>query len=61
MKANKGSSGVGFFISITIFKDYIVHIIDKKFESIIGVELGHNISDYVLIIYSWYLPPEGCK
>ena len=58
VNANKGSGGVGIFIKDTFFKNYVVSVVDKDYEGILGIKLCNKHSDYTCIVYSCYLPPE---
>ena len=59
VRARKASGGVGILIRESLLSDYSVTIIDKCYEGIIGVQLQHKVSQYSMLIYSCYLPPEN--
>jgi len=58
-RAPKGSGGVGILIDDQILNEYHVRVVDKIVEGIIGIEVKHKLSDFSLLIYSCYLPPEN--
>ena len=58
-RAPKGSGGVGVFIKDSLFRDYIVKMIDKSVEGVIGLSVKHNKSEFTLLVYSCYLPSEN--
>lgn len=59
IQAPKGSGGVGLLIKCDLYKLYNVKVIDHAYEGIIGVQFANKFSDFKLIVYSMYLPPEN--
>ena len=54
-----GSGGTGLFIKNVLYNDWNIDITDKSFEGIFGVQFSNKQSNYVFIVFSCYLPPEG--
>ena len=59
INAPKGSGGVGILVHNYIYEDYEISVIDKSFEGILGILLTSKQTDYKIVIYSVYLPPEN--
>lgn len=59
VRAPKASGGVAILIKDCIFHCYNVNIIDKRFDGILGLKLHHKYTDYTVVIFACYLPPEG--
>ena len=57
--APKPSGGVGIFVHSRICENFDIHIIDKSYDGILGIQFVHKTSEYVLVVYSCYLPPEN--
>ena len=38
---------------------YDIHIIDRSYDGILGVEFKNKFTEYTFIVYSCYLPPEN--
>jgi len=58
-RAPKGSGGVGILLEDNIFNEYHIKVVDKTVDGIIGLEIKHKLSDFSLLVYSCYLPPEN--
>ena len=59
LRARKGSGGTGILVKDTVYKNYSVKIIDKTIDGIIGIQLVDKISEYTVVIFSCYLPPDN--
>ena len=59
INAPKGSGGVGILVHNNIYEEYEISVIDKSFEGILGILLTSKQTDYKIVIYSVYLPPEN--
>ena len=51
--------GVGIFVRSLLFDCYSVSVVDKSLDGLLGIKLVHKGSDFEMIIYTVYLPPEG--
>lgn len=49
---------LGFSLKILCLKTR-VDIVDKTTDGVIGLRFEHRFSEYVFVIFSCYLPPEG--
>ena len=58
-KASKDSGGVGILVRDSLFRHFNVNIVDQSVQGIIGIELVNKATDYIVRLYSCYLPPEG--
>ena len=56
-KARKASGGVGIFVRDSLFRHFNVNIVDQSMQGIIGIELVNKATDYIVRLYSCYLPP----
>ena len=61
IRAPKNSGGVGFFIKEEFLLNFSLKIIDKEQDGLLGLYLVHHISDFKLLLYTGYLPPENSK
>ena len=59
INAPKGSGGVGIFVRNSIYEEYEISIVDKSFDGILGILLTSKQTDYKIVIFSVYLPPEN--
>ena len=59
IRAPKGSGGVGILVREELLQNFHVELVDKSYEGIIGIKLQHRISEYTVIVFSCYLPPEN--
>ena len=59
VRAPKGSGGVGILVRDSLFIDYSVKVVDRSYEGVIGMQMQHKLSDYSVLFYSCYLPPEN--
>ena len=50
--------GVGFFIRETLFKSYVINVLDQSYEGIFCMLFKDKVSDYCFTVYCCYLPPE---
>ena len=58
-KASKDSGGVGILVRDSLFRHFNVNIVEQSVQGIIGLELVNKATDYIVRLYSCYLPPEG--
>ena len=58
VKAKRCFGGVGIFISLRLFEYYLVNVIDKSVDGILGIHLENKIFHTCIIIFVCYLPPE---
>ena len=47
------------FVRDSLFRHFDVNIFDQSVQGIIGIELVNKATDYIVRLYSCYLPPEG--
>jgi hypothetical protein len=59
VNAPKGSGGVGVLVRDELMTDYSVRVIDRSYEGVIGIQLKHKVSEFTLLIFACYLPPEN--
>jgi hypothetical protein len=59
VNAPKGSGGVGIFVKNCLFDDFRVDVIDKSYDGILGLSFTAKSTNYKIIVYSVYLPPEN--
>ena len=59
INAPKGSGSVGILVHNNIYEEYEISVTDKSFEGILGILLTSKQTDYKIVIYSVYLPPEN--
>lgn len=58
-KSPKTFGGVGIFVKNYLFDLFDISIVDNSFDGIIGLKLKHKKTDYEIVVYSLYLPPEN--
>ena len=59
IKAPKASGGVGIFVKDQLLQCFKVTIVDKAVDGILALRFEHRVSQYVFVIFSCYLSPEG--
>ena len=50
--------GVGILVKNNLFSTYLVTIVDKTVDGILGVKFQCKQTDYSFVVYSCYLPPD---
>ena len=58
-RAKKASGGVGILVTNYLLGYFRIQLVDKSMDNIVGVHLEHRKLQYILVIFSCYLPPEG--
>ena len=56
--ARRQFGGVGIFVSDSVASTYDINVVDCSHEGILGVILKHKRTDFQLLLFSCYLPPE---
>ncbi len=57
--APTASGGVGIFVRSTLFDKFRVQVCESGYDGIIAVNMCHKITDYTILVFSVYLPPEN--
>ncbi len=57
--ARKYSGGVAVLIKSNVMKDFDAKIIDKSVDGLIVLELANKSSDFTIVLFACYLPPEN--
>ena len=58
-KARKGLGGVGILVKNSLLKSFIIEVIDKSVQGILGLLFQRRNSSFCFIVFACYLPPEG--
>ena len=59
VRTRRGFGGVAFLIKTTIFEDYEVIVLDKEYDGICVLKLTNKYTNYTILIFGLYLPPEN--
>ena len=57
--APKTHGGVGILVRDDVFDDFSCDIHDRSVEGVIAIKLHHRRTDYALVVFACYLPPEN--
>lgn len=57
-KALKGSGGIATLVKYDLFKSFNVSIIYQE-EGVLGMKLEDKLSNYSILLYNVYIPPES--
>ena len=58
IKAKKTYGGVGVLVSLRLYGNYDIKIVDKSVDGILGVSFKNKYTERCFVIFSCYLPPE---
>lgn len=59
INAPKGFGGVGIFVRNCLFETFEINILDRSYDGILGILLKSKHTEYEIVVYSVYLPPEN--
>ena len=59
IRARRGSGGTGILIKDYLFDHFYIDVIDRTFDGIIGLQMIDKVSQFTIIIFSCYLPPDN--
>ena len=57
--APKASGGIAILIKDVLFDKYKIEIIDKELDGLMGIQLTDINTEFKLVLYACYLPPEN--
>ena len=58
VNAKRAYGGVGVLIKDYLFVDFLISVIDKAYDGILGIKFTHKITDLQFLVFAVYLPPE---
>ena len=57
--APKASGGVSVLVKDSVFSDFAVKVIDRKFDGILGIELENKHTGFTIVLFCCYLSPDN--
>ena len=58
VRAPKGSGRVGILVNSNVLHNFVISIIDKQVDGILGLLFSHKITDVQIVIFACYLSPS---
>lgn len=58
IRAPKTHGGVGLLVKHSCSSTFVIEVIDKDYEGILGVKFTHRHTHETFVVFSCYLPPE---